>query len=61
MMQLAEKTKQTLTAEIPTVEAIVTGTSAELKMAEQAVEAAATVVETRRQVLRPQLQLSSAN
>ena len=59
-MQTAEKSMQTLTAEVPAIEAVVTTATAELSTAEQTVGTAATVVETRRQQMRPQLQLTSA-
>ncbi len=59
-MQTAEKSMQALTAEVPAIEAVVTATTTALTTAEQVVGAAATVVETRRQQLRPQLQLTSA-
>ena len=52
---------QILTAEVPAIEAVVTTATADLTTAEQAVGAAATVVENRRQQLRPQLQVTSAN
>ena len=60
-MQTAEKSMQILTAEVPAIEAVVTTATADLTTAEQAVGAAATVVENRRQQLRPQLQVTSAN
>ena len=60
IMQTAEKSMQTLTADVPAMEAVVTTATAELTTAEQTVGAAASVVETRRQQLRPQLQLTSA-
>ena len=60
-MQSAEKMMQSLTAEVPAIEAVVNSTTNDLTIAEQAVEAAATVVESRRQQLRPQIQITSAN
>ena len=60
-MQTAQQTMQTLTAEVPPIEALVGTANGELATAEQAVQAAATIVETRRQQLRPQLQLTQAN
>jgi hypothetical protein len=52
---------QTMTAELPPIEAQLATANGELATAEQAVQAAATIVESRRQQLRPQLQLSMAN
>jgi hypothetical protein len=49
-----------LAAEAAPIEAQVTAANAELATAEQAVLAAATVVESRREIIRPQLQLSQA-
>ena len=60
-MEAADQAMKSLTVEAAPIEATFIATSAELVTAEQAVLAAATVVESRRQVLRPQLQLSQAN
>ena len=56
----AEKSMQALTAEVPAIEVVVMTTTTELTNAEQAVGAAATIVEARRQQMRPQLQVTSA-
>lgn len=60
-MQTADQMMKTLAAEATPIEAQLAAANAELATAEQAVQAAATVVESRRQQLRPQLQLSQAN
>ncbi len=60
-MQTADQAVKTLTAETAPVEAQFNAANAELAAAEQLVQAAATVVEARREQLRPQLQLSQAN
>jgi len=60
-MQTAQQSMQTLTAEVPPIEVLVTTATGELATAEQAVVSAAGIVETRRQQLRPQLQLTQAN
>ena len=60
-MEAADQAMKSLTVEAAPIEATFIATSAELVTAEQAVLAAATVVESRRQVLRPQLQLSQVN
>ncbi len=57
-MQTADATMKTLTGEIPPIEAQVTAANTELSTAEQAVQAAAAVVENRRQQLRPQVQVT---
>jgi len=57
-MQTADATMKALTAEIPPIEAQVTAANTELTTAEQAVQAAAAVVENRRQQLRPQVQVT---
>jgi len=60
-MVTADQTMKALTVEATPIEAQVTAAGTELATAEQAVVAAATVVESRRQQLRPQLQVSQAN